>query len=248
MTTTIPVGNGIGIQGGLFVTALGTEIIPNPGAYNDNISRSYLFGFSIPFRHVGMLISYPIHEMVSISAGPVTGWHNPRDNNSQPSFFSAMTLMPFKNFSLVSSFIIGPDVHHNNSDKRLAWANVASYAPLDDMTLTVEYTYGREENVTASSRNATWQGVAGYVSYNWTERFNTAVRGEYFRDADGARFGGNLRGTQMDVSIGKFTLTGAFKFTEMLLGRVELRQDLANTQMFQKGNTGSDKNQTTFAM
>ena len=37
LTTTIPFGEGIGVKGGLFVTTLGTEILPNPGAYNDNI-------------------------------------------------------------------------------------------------------------------------------------------------------------------------------------------------------------------
>ncbi|HTN69884.1 MAG TPA: outer membrane beta-barrel protein, partial [Methylomirabilota bacterium] len=42
ITTTIPVGEGIGVKGGLFVTPLGTEIIPIPGTYNDNISRSFL--------------------------------------------------------------------------------------------------------------------------------------------------------------------------------------------------------------
>ena len=56
LTTTIPIGEGIGVKGGLFVTTLGTEILPNPGAYNDNISRSFLFNFAIPLRHLGVLL------------------------------------------------------------------------------------------------------------------------------------------------------------------------------------------------
>src|SRR5437870_4920364 len=40
VTTTIPIGEGLQFKGGLFVTPLGTEIIPAPGNYNDEISRS----------------------------------------------------------------------------------------------------------------------------------------------------------------------------------------------------------------
>src|SRR5215813_10988975 len=60
ITTTIPVGEGIGVKGCLFVTPLATEIIPIPGTYNDNISRSFLFNFAIPLRHLGTLFSYPV--------------------------------------------------------------------------------------------------------------------------------------------------------------------------------------------
>lgn len=245
LTTTIPVGKGIGVQGGLFVTTLGTEIIPNPGAYNDNISRSFLFGYAIPFRHLGMLFSYPIHDMVSISFGPVTGWDDPHETNNQPSFLSAVTVTPAKNFSFISSFIYGPEQVNQNGNMRLAWANVASWTPMDPMTVTAEYTYGHEQKVTASARDASWQGFAGYVSYNWTDRFNTAVRAEFFKDADGSRFGGAADG-QQNVNLGEFTMTVAYKFTQMLLGRLELRQDLADAPMFTKGG-GADTNQTTLA-
>src|ERR687896_2235273 len=94
LTTTIPIGEGIGVKGGLFVTTLGTEILPNPGAYNDNISRSFLFNLGIPLRHLGMLFSYPLLKSLTITAGPVTGWDNPRDNNQQPSFMAGLGVFP----------------------------------------------------------------------------------------------------------------------------------------------------------
>src|SRR5215475_15326903 len=62
LTTTIPIGEGIQFKGGLFVTPLGTEIIPTPGAYNDNISRSFAFNFGVPLRHLGTLFTYPFHK------------------------------------------------------------------------------------------------------------------------------------------------------------------------------------------
>ncbi|MFQ5849908.1 MAG: outer membrane beta-barrel protein [Candidatus Binatia bacterium] len=248
LITTVPIGNGLQIQGGLFVTLLGTEIIPNPGAYNDNISRSYLFGFSIPFRHLGILFSYPLHETLSVTAGPVTGWDNPRDNNRQPSFLGGITFTPNDTFSLVSSIIAGPEQDDRGGPKRLAWSNVAIITPFDPLNLTVEYTYGHEERVTSSLRDATWQGVAWIASYNWTDRFNSAVRGEFFRDQDGARMGGEPLGDHLDVKVGEVTLTGAYKFTSQLLGRVEVRQDWSNQKVFFKGDTRADKSQTTLAL
>ncbi|MBI2091078.1 MAG: porin [Deltaproteobacteria bacterium] len=248
VTTTVPVGEGLQVKGGLFVTLLGTEIIANPGAYNDNISRSYLFGFAIPFRHLGVLLSYPIHKTLSITAGPVTGWDNPRDNNNQPSFLGGITFTPMDKFSLASSLVVGPEQNNRSGPKRLAWANVFTIKPMDPLTLLLEYTYGHEEKATASLRDATWQGLGGIASYAWTDRFSTALRGETFKDSDGVRLTGGALGVAKDVLVSELTLTGAYKFTEKLLGRIELRQDWADERVFQKGNTRSDKNQTTLAL
>lgn len=248
LTTTLPIGAGLQIKGGLFVTLLGTEIIPEAGAHNDNISRSYLFGFAIPFRHLGVLFSYPIHKMVSITAGPVTGWDNPRDNNNQPSFLGGVTITPNDVFSWNSSIVYGAE-QSSNGPKRVAWANVFTIKPTDPLTLLLEYTYGHEEKASlGGTRDATWQGIGAIASYAWTDRFTTALRGEYFNDRDGARMGGDLPGTHANVKVGEVTLTGSYKFTKMLLGRLEVRQDWANRAVFLKGDTGADKNQTSIGL
>ena len=248
ITFTIPIGEGLQIKGGKFVTLQGTEIIPAPGAYNDNISRSFMFNFAIPFTHTGMLLTYPVHKILSVSAGPVTGWDNPHDNNGQPSLLAGINFTPADVFALASSIVYGPEQARNSGNKRFTWSNVATIKPMDALTLFLEYTYGHEEEVTASLRDATWQGVAAIASYNWTDRFNTALRGEIFSDRDGARLGGDIPGTHANVTVGELTLTGAYKFTKMFLGRVELRQDWSDRKVFQKRNTGSDKSQTTLAL
>ncbi len=60
--------------------------------------------------------------------------------------------------------------------------------------------------------------------------------------------GGGAIGVEKRAKLGEFTLTGAYKFTEMLLGRVEIRQDWADERVFQKGKSGSDSNQTSIAL
>jgi len=79
------------------------------------------------------------------------------------------------------------------------------------------------------------------------------VRGEWFGDPDGARVP-RFSNSKTDTNLGEFTFTGAYKFTKMLLGRIELRQDFADGNIFGVGDTSgrtnnpSNKSQTTFAM
>src|SRR5215831_9588552 len=80
---------GLSIKGGKFVTLLGAEVI-EPWA-NFNYSRSFLFGFAIPFTNTGVLATYPIFDNLSVSAGGVVGWDNVADNNNSPSFMCGAT-------------------------------------------------------------------------------------------------------------------------------------------------------------
>ena len=243
VTTTIPVGEGLALKGGLMVTPLGTEIIPSPGAYNDNISRSFLFNLAIPFRHLGMMASYPVLKILTVQGGVFTGWDNPYDNNHQPSFHVGAALTPTEWISFVSNFITGAEQRNRGGPKRHVWANVLTLKPIDPLAIYLEYDYGHEGDVTPSGRDGTWQGWAGNASYSWTDRFTTAFRGEVFKDSDGVR-----TGVGRDVTLGEITFTGSYKFTKMLIGRTELRQDWADKSVFQKRATGADKNQTTLAM
>jgi hypothetical protein len=243
LTFTIPLGEGLQVKGGKFVSPLGTEILPAPGNYNDNISRSFLFNFGVPLTHTGALFTYPALKVLSVSAGPITGWDDPHDNNGSPSLLAGVAFTPVDAFALSSNLIFGPEQRHNTGRQRFTWSNVATIKPLDPLTVYLEYTYGHEEKITASLRDGTWQGWAAIGSYNWTDRFNTSLRGEIFKDSDGVR-----TGLGRDVTLGEMTLTGSYKFTKMLIGRAELRQDWADRRFYQKDRNGADKNQTTLAI
>jgi hypothetical protein len=78
---------------------------------------------------------------------------------------------------------------------------------------------------------------------------NVSPAGEVFFDSQAARTGG-LAATspQHNFTLGEVTLTGSYKFTKMLLGRAEIRQDFANHGVYQKGKSSADSNQTTIGM
>ena len=250
LTTTIPVGAGIGVKGGLFVTPLGTEILPNPGAYNDNISRSFAFNYAIPLRHLGMMFSYPFAKTLTASAGVVTGWDNPRDNNSAPSLLAGVNFTPMDSFALTSNVLYGPEQTHNDGRPRLVWSTVATIKPMDPLTLLLEFTVGGEDQAPTPTRtkDSYWQAFAAIASWGWTDRFTTALRGEVFFDNQAARtFGLGAVEPVRNATLGEFTVTGSYKFTKMLLGRLEFRQDLANHSVYKKGSSNADGNQTTLA-
>jgi hypothetical protein len=249
-TFTIPIGEGLQVKGGKFVTLMGTEIIPAPGSPNPNISRSFAFNFAIPFTHTGLMLSYPITKSFTLMGGPVTGWDNPRDNNNSPSFHGGFTFTPAEVFSLTTSLMAGPEQKNNTSHQRITLGNVATIKPIDPLTLYLEYSFGHEEKAPTptGTKNAWWHALAGIASYDWTDRFNTAARAEVFIDSQAARtFGLGATSAVGHVNLGEITLTAAYKFTAKLFGRVELRQDWADQKVFTRGSTAADKAQTTFA-
>ena len=264
ITTTIPVGEGIGVKGGLFVSPLGTEIIPIPGTYNDNISRSFLFNLAVPLRHLGTLFSYPVWKnkdttIVNATAGIVTGWDDPRDNNTSPSFLGGLAVTPNDVIQFASNIIagdeptfVGSGTHPKHNTPRFSWSNVWTFKPMDPLGLSFEYTLGRQSHgaIVTGNSSALWQGVSGIASWTWTDRVITAFRVEWFNDRNGARTGGGFNG-QANVSLGEVTFTGSYKFTKMLMGRAEVRQDFANAPVYRvgdlvKGNAAF--NQTTLAL
>jgi len=254
VTTTIPVGEGIQVKGGLFVTTLGTEILLAPGSYNDEISRSFAFNYAVPLRHLGTIFSYPFLKSLTASMGIVTGWDDPRDNNGSPSGLFGINFTPTDSFALASNIAVGPEQFHNTNNTRFTWSNVATIKPMDPLTLLLEYTFGVEQNAPTptGNKNSQWYAFAAVGSWSWTDRFTTALRTELFLDQGASRTQGFASSNVLsdpihNASLGEVTFAGTYKFTKMLLGRAEFRQDWANRPVYQKGATSADFNQTGFA-
>jgi len=79
-----PIGHGITIDAGKFVTWSGAEVIE--ASDNINSSRSFLFGLAIPFTHTGIRATYPVFtgdcgNNWTVRLGVVNGWDNIQDQN-----------------------------------------------------------------------------------------------------------------------------------------------------------------------
>ena len=242
---TFPVGSGLTLKAGKFVTLLGYEVIEGP--LNPNFSRSYMFGFAIPFTHVGALLSYSPTEWLSLTAGPVVGWDVAEDNNNRMSVMGQIAVTPFKELTTSLNFITGPEQNKQGTNPRTVLDFVANYTGIKNLTLGANVDYGWEVDepslagTRGSSKDAVWWGYAGYVIYDWTEKLRTAFRGEYFKDADGART--LARGPGAKVSVWEITATAQYHIWKGpvgtgLFGRLEYRHDEAADKVFKVRRPG----------
>jgi hypothetical protein len=220
---------GITFKGGKFVTLLGAEVI-EPWL-NFNFSRSFLFGYAIPFTHTGGLITVPISESVSATGGLVVGWDNVENNNDVPSEIGNVTWVVNDWLTLSANGIIGPEQKDNDESLRAVGDLIATVKPTDKLTFLLNYDYGHEDDATATGGAGRWQGFAAVTNYQWTDRFNTAWRIEWFNDGDGVRTG-------TEQTLWESTLSAKYLVTQHFMGMLEYRHDGSNHDVFE-GATGS---------
>jgi hypothetical protein len=239
-----PVGSGLRFDAGKYVTHLGYEVIDGYDGYDDNYSRSILFGYAIPFTHTGVKASYAFSSKVGAMVGVVNGWDLVHDNNRSKSLAAQITLTPVSSLSVLLNWIGGPEIADDNHTKRNVFDVVAIFKPTSTLTLGVNGDYGIEDGTSLvnSGSDAVWKGIAGYATFAVTDKFSVATRGETFHDDDGVRLGTGTRGT-----LSEGTLTTAYKFTPHVLLRGEVRFDKANQPILARRGSFDDKQTTVGA-
>ncbi len=235
----VPLGNGLTLKGGKFVTLLGAEVI-EPWL-NPTWSRGFLFDFAIPFTHTGGLATYKVNDMVSVTAGGIVGWDNVEDNNSSPSITGQIAVSPNDRAALYVNGIWGPEqtCYPNpgavqsgcNRNKRGVIDVVGNFKLTDDLGFIMNFDYGSEDEASAVNpgRHSTWIGASGIITYQITDRFSAATRGEWFSDAQGSR-----TGVQQDL----WGITVDFKamLSEYIYTRIEYRHDESDKGVFTTSN------------
>ena len=236
-----PLGSGLRFDVGKFVTHLGYEVIEGYDGYNDNYSRSILFGYAIPFTHTGVKASYAFTSKVAGMVEVVNGWDLLRDNNRSKSVGAQLTLTPLSPLTVLFNWIGGPELANDNHTKRNVFDLVAIFKPISRLTLGVNGDYGTEDGTSRVNpgSDAKWKGIAGYATVALTNKFSVGLRGETLHDAGGTRLG-----TDTKAVLSEGTVTPAFKFTDHVVLRGEVRYDKANQPILARRNTFSDK-QTT---
>jgi hypothetical protein len=239
-----PLGSGLRFDVGKFVTHMGYELIEGYDGYNDNYSRSILFGYAIPFTHTGVKASYAFSSKVAGMIEVVNGWDLLRDNNRSKSVGAQLTITPVAPLTVFLNWIGGAELANDNHTNRNVFDLVAIVKPTKSLTLGVNGDYGTENgtSVVNPGSDATWKGIAGYATLAMTSKFSVALRGETFHDEDGVRLGTGPKATLSEV-----TFTPAYKFTDHVVLRGEVRYDTANQPILTKRGTLADKQTTVGA-
>ena len=236
-----PLGSGIKLQFGKFVTYHGAEVIE--ARDNLNYSRSFLFNYAIPFTHTGFMAGYTFSKAFSANVYIVNGWDVTNDNNKGKTFGTSFVVTPVKPFSMNFGFMYGPEESHNSTNYRFLFDWVGTFKATKNLTFVVNTDYASEEQDPLNGgRNSRWFGVAGYAKYDFTDWFSTTIRAECFDDKDGVRTG-------IAQNVKEITITPEFKIVKNLLVRPECRHDWSNKDSFDSHHNNFDKkSQDTIAI
>ena len=230
-----PVGKGLQIDFGKFVTPLGLEVIKTKDDWN--YSRSLLFTLAIPFYHMGVRATYNVNDKVALAGFVVNGWNNAVTLIDKKTVIGQVTVKPTSALTLTETYIGGPQIP-NTTDWRHVSDTVATYNITSKVSVAGNYDYGKDKESGASVK---WQGVAGYAKFQPTDWFALAPRWEYFDDRDGFTSGAAQK-------IKEFTMTGEFKHKDGVGARLEYRHDYSDIPFFLKNTRDFRDRQNTFTV
>jgi len=215
-------------------------VIEGYDGWNDNASRSFLFGFAIPFTHTGLRAAYAISPRVSGTLLLVNGWDDARDNNRAKSVGAQLALAPLSTVALTVNGMTGAERPADDSHLRSLLDLVATWRPSPQWTLGANADWGIDQEAVGSGADATWNGVAGYLRTSPNGTFALSIRGESFDDVDGSRTGIIQR-------LSDVTLTPEVRLSPAVIVRGDLRLDHSSQSTFEKGSDFTDT-QTTVSL
>ncbi len=237
----VPVGNGLKICAGKFVTHMGYEVI-NPSG-NALYSHSYLFGYAIPFTHTGVMATYTLSPQFSIMGGISRGWDTSlEDDNDTIDTLGQFVWTIDDRATFYVNLVTGPDQPGDNDNWRTVVDLIYTRKLSKELSMAVNGDYGYQTNANGGS-DAQWYGTAGYLTYTINDQFSTTGRLEWFNDQDGYRgLGTNVYEATLGLAIKPFA---ADAIGQNLVIRPEVRFDYADDRTF---DGGTDRTQATFGI
>ena len=230
--------SGFQMDFGKFVTSAGAEVIE---AYpNWNYSRSILFAWAIPFYHFGFRATETKGHFTG-GFQLVNGWNNVEDNNSGKTMGFVGNLTSSK-VTWLNNYYTGPENPGTNTGWRNLYDTTVLFTPTGKFNAYFNFDYGQNKSGTGPDEaTAKWYGVAGAAKFQLNDQNALTPRIEWFKDRDGFSTG-------TAQSLKEFTFTYEHKWTQGLLARLEYRRDWSDQPFFERGSTGSNDHQDTFAL
>jgi hypothetical protein len=217
-----PVGKGLQINVGKFVTPAGAEVIESKD--NWNYTRGILFAWAIPYFHYGMSGKYTFNSKFALTGYLVNGWNNSVDNNGGKTTGFSAAWTPNSKFTLIQNYLVGPEQPDFNGNFRHLYDTVLIYNATPKLSLMANYDYGHD-HIMNSPTSVHWSGIAGYIKYAMNDKWTVAGRGEYFNDHDGFETGA----TQ---NLSEFTFTLQRMLAAKIISRLEFRRDMSSADVF----------------
>ncbi len=243
LTGVVPIGNGLTVDAGKFVTHMGYEVIESKD--NWNYSRSFLFSWAIPYYHTGLRLTYPFASVFTAALHIVNGWNGGTptmaDNNNSQSVGLQLNFTPSSSTSLLFNVMMG---HENLTPIEYGARNV--YDLVFTQTVSDAFSFGLNGDYGEARTSlglAVWKGADIYGRYACGARSAVSVRAEVFSDPQGYA----TQTVKQDLK--EITATYEYKPSDPLILRAEYRYDASTAAVFD-GASGpaSRRNQSTVAL
>lgn len=218
-----PVGRGLTLDFGKFMTSLNAEVLRTRDNYN--YSRSLLFSYAIPCYHFGLRASYPLSPTLTVGAQVVNGWNRVRGKDPGKTLVGTAAWKPHGRVSLTHSVISGVERRQGQPSRRTVWDSVAVVTATSRLSFQFTHDFGMDRP--GGLRRVSWTGVAAAVRYVLSPRWAIAPRLEWFNDANGFTSG-------LPQRLKEGTMTAEFKIRNGVLARWEYRHDHSDRLFFDR--------------
>jgi hypothetical protein len=214
------------VQAGIFLSPIGTEVIPVKD--NWNWSRSNLFAF-LPAYHAGVKVGWQVTETLVLMAKVCNGWNSVLDNNEAKSVMAQALWTTTKVQAGV--LYMGGNERTTDAKEGTPWRNLGDAwitAQLGERFWLMAHVDGGMEETKQGT--ASWFGAALYAKAQLAEKWFVALRG----DTLGEQQATDAAGVTSDPilipvkRISSATLTFDYRPTTFLLIRAEGRGDMTD--------------------
>jgi hypothetical protein len=243
VATRVPVGTGLDVKMGVFDSVIGYESIA--AVDNPNFTRSY--GRTIePTTHTGVLASYRVNELISVSAG-VADTVGPQINSrawpvkaeSYKTYLGSVAVTAPDSWGwLAGSTLYGGVVNgfSGGMDNQTSWYLGGTVAtPIQGLRFGAAW-----DVLDLHDTSGDLWAVSVYGSYAATDRLSFHARGELITDvAD--------NGGKDNTQIWALTGTVQYDLWKNVLTRAEVRWDHADEGKYFSANNGPRRNSVLFA-
>ena len=228
----VPLGRGLNIEGGIFLSPIGPESIQIKDQWN--WSRSDLF-FGLPYYHTGIRFTYPFTDEWTVSLMGTNGWNSVVDNNVELSFALQATYTVPERLTWTTLYFSGVERPQGAPEGR-AWRHLfdtyVTFNPNGPVAFNAHFDGGFEPNNFGTSA---WAAGALSVRFHPWQRVYLAARVDYFYEW----IAQNANGTATPIFwagsnwIGSATATVDVRpFKNNISVRLEYRHDQAQKPLF----------------
>jgi len=245
VNTRVPVGNGLDLKMGVFDAIIGYEGFSNRD--NPNYSRNMAYNLQ-PFNHTGVIGGYQINDLVSAQFGVAnTGSNILMDRAADSSDISYMGSIaveaPESMGALAGATVYVGYMEFGGGGDEQQNLYVGSTIPTPIDGLALGAAWDNVQNIAGNGGDA--NVLAGYISYQATDKMSLNGRVEYLDGDEGVLFNATSNGVAVDSEMLSLTGTVQYDLWENVLTRAEVRWD---SQEDGDGLYGGDDDIITFTL